>query len=81
MNLYVKSHQKRNSVIALALTAFSAGALADGQTGKPPKNDWRIIAGFGVYAFPEFDGAKDHKVLPLPMIDVTYKNRVFFNFF
>jgi outer membrane protein len=81
MNLYVMSHHKRNAVIALALTAFSAGALADGQTGKPPKSDWRIIAGFGVYAFPEFDGAKDHKVLPLPMIDVTYKNRVFFNFF
>jgi outer membrane scaffolding protein for murein synthesis (MipA/OmpV family) len=65
-------------VVYIVISTFGSSAFADnGQ----PESDWRVTTGFGVYAFPEFDGSDEHQILPIPMIDVTYKNRFFFNLF
>ncbi|MFT4925901.1 MAG: outer membrane protein [Phenylobacterium sp.] len=85
MKKVTRSHQQRNTAIALAVTLalsmISLKTLADVQPDHSAQSDWRITAGFGIYVFPEFEGAKDHRILPLPMIDISYKNRVYFNFF
>lgn len=85
MNITTQIAEKVNPAIALsvilALSTISPVALADVQINERQQSDWRVMAGFGAYVFPEFDGAKDHRVLALPLLDITYKDRVYFNFF
>ncbi len=42
-------------------------------------SDWSVKLGTGVMAMPEYEGSEEYRVLPLPFIDVRYKDRVQFN--
>jgi len=66
---------------AILLTTYGTTAFAEGKEADFEESDWQVRAGFGVYAFPESQGSDELEILPLPFIDVTYKDRYFFNFF
>ncbi|MBX2833856.1 MAG: MipA/OmpV family protein [Micavibrio sp.] len=41
--------------------------------------DWRVSLGAGVLVKPEYEGAEDYEALPLPYIDIDYKDLITFN--
>ena len=43
------------------------------------QGDWDVSLGAGAIVSPEYEGGEDYEVLPIPYIDVKYKDRVSFN--
>ncbi len=41
--------------------------------------DWDVRLGAGVVATPKYEGAKKMRAMPLPLIDVTWRDRVYLN--
>ncbi len=62
-------------LLALAGTAFPAWAQSD--SDKP--SDWRVRIGAGAFFKPEYPGADDMTVMPIPDFDITWRNRLFLN--
>ena len=56
-------------VLGFSGAANGAEAQAD--------SDWKISVGPGMYVFPVFPGASRLKVLPFPVQDISWKDRVF----
>ncbi|MBM3518760.1 MAG: MipA/OmpV family protein, partial [Alphaproteobacteria bacterium] len=50
-----------------------ATALTDGGS----ESDWRVNLGVGVGAAPDFPGSDDYEVVPLPLVDVAYRDTYF----
>jgi hypothetical protein len=44
---------------------------------RPVPSDWSFAFGAGALALPSYAGASSTKILPLPWIDLRYKDRVF----
>jgi MipA family protein len=62
------------ALIASVLMGFACTAhAADTQ----PESDWKISVGPGMYIFPEFPGSSRLQVLPFPVQDISWKDRVF----
>ena len=57
-----------------ALAAESAEAVAAPPPGPP---DWSVIIGAGALAMPAYPGSASTRVLPLPYIDVRYRDLLF----
>lgn len=68
---------------ALAILLLLAPGLGIAQTpggaagSAPAAPDWSIRLGAGVGAVPRYPGARDYRVVPLPDVDITYRNTVF----
>jgi MipA family protein len=62
------------SLAALMACAFASAAHADEAQAA---SDWKISIGPGMYLFPEFPGSSKIKVFPLPVQDISWKERVF----
>lgn len=43
------------------------------------RNDWRVIVGAGGLALPSFEGSRDYTGYPVPLLDITWRNRAFLN--
>jgi len=43
------------------------------------KKDWQINLGLGAFVSPAYEGSDEVDVMPFPLIDITWKDRVFFN--
>jgi outer membrane protein len=50
-------------------------AVLVGQDASP--SDWAIALGAGAIVVPDYVGSDDHRMLPFPMVQVTYRNRFF----
>jgi len=62
--------------VALPLSLLGlAGTLAAQEPVKIPS--WTVTLGAGVFAGPKYTGSDETRVLPLPIIGVAFKNRVF----
>jgi outer membrane scaffolding protein for murein synthesis (MipA/OmpV family) len=60
--------------IAWGVLGFSGAAHgAEAQA----ESDWKISVGPGIYIFPEFPGSSRLQVLPFPVQDISWKDRVF----
>jgi MipA family protein len=55
------------------MAVLSSAHAADTQ----PESDWKISVGPGMYIFPKFPGSSRLQVLPFPMQDISWKDRVF----
>lgn len=66
--------------VALA-TSVMCGlmSMADVAKGAEPQadGDWKISIGPGMYIFPQFPGSSRLQVLPFPVQDISWKDRVF----
>jgi len=62
---------KLSTLVALSIVSLSSNA----QSAQP--SDWNFAAGLGVATVPRFPGAKQSRVLPIPLVTATYKD-VFF---
>lgn len=70
------------SALTAAVIFFSQAPNALAQDGQyHQQGDWRVSAGAGVLVIPEYVGSDEVQILPIPVIDVTYKDRVFLNFY
>lgn len=41
--------------------------------------DWEVTLGAGAMVTPEYEGGEDYEIVPVPYIDVNYRDRVTFN--
>lgn len=69
----------RRALLALALTlgATAAWAAPDAPATTAPASNWKISAGPGVYAAPDFPGARSTLVYPIIYQDIDYGGRFF----
>jgi MipA family protein len=66
------------AALACALLGWTGAASgAEEQTQAQVDSDWKISIGPGVYVFPEFPGSSRLQVLPFPVQDISWKDRVF----
>lgn len=62
--------------VALAFLSVSfAGSLAAQE--HPPTPAWSFTVGAGVFAAPDYLGSDETRILPIPILGVEYKGRVF----
>lgn len=61
--------------VAAQMTAGS-GASSSPRAGT---SSWDITLGAGVAVAPKYEGARDFRVLPMPAIGITWRDRVFLN--
>jgi len=72
----------RQSTGALLSAAFLACAATPAAAAEPPrptdapKSDWRFTVGAGVGLFPDYEGSDDFDPLPLPVVDISYRDIV-----
>jgi outer membrane scaffolding protein for murein synthesis (MipA/OmpV family) len=75
-------------VLAAAAASCTAAIAADEPLGptaaaatvnRPLPPDWSVTVGGGALAVPSYPGAASSKVLPLPLVDVRYRDVVFLN--
>ncbi|MCA3263562.1 MAG: MipA/OmpV family protein [Telmatospirillum sp.] len=67
----------RLSFASLGLVAAFSSAAAAQTRPEPPKSDWQVSAGALAAYAPAYEGADKYKVMPLPLIDVVWRDRVF----
>jgi len=67
----------RLSFVSLGFVAAFAGAAAAQTRPEPPKGDWQVTTGALVGFAPAYEGSDKYKVMPLPLIDVVWRERVF----
>ena len=66
----------RIAVVAAAwLLLAAAGAAA--QRASATDGDWSFSLGAGVAIQPEYEGAKDYEIAPLPILDIRYRDVAF----
>lgn len=71
------------AVLALALVSAAVPSSPAQDTPREPGADrpvktWSFSAGAAVLAFPEYPGSEETRVLAVPFVGVTYKDRVYF---
>ncbi len=69
---------KRALTIA-AVSAFAVAGIAGPARADEPQStsDWKLSVGPGLYLFPKFPGSSQLQVLPFPIQDISWKDRVF----
>lgn len=60
-----------STLVAMSFVSLSSSA----QTREAP--DWNFAAGLGVATLPRFPGAKQSRVLPIPVLSASYKDLFF----
>lgn len=72
------------TTVSLLLTTSSYTVIAQENGGRPnygpPKIEgWQVDVGIGSIISPEYLGASDYRVMPIPYIDVRYGENLFLN--
>ncbi len=67
-------------MLAVVLSALLADLTADAPAHPMRSEDWEVSIGAGVGAAPSYAGSSSLRVLPLPLIDVRYRDRFFVSF-
>lgn len=69
----------RGAVLAATLCTALAGtatrAAADDEGSKPSK-DWTFMLGGGAIYAPDYEGSNDYKAMPVPIVEVSWRDRV-----
>ena len=58
------------ATVAVCCTAASAAAQA------PAAQDWRFKIGAGAMLGPDYDGSDDYEFMPIPDIEINYRDSV-----
>jgi outer membrane scaffolding protein for murein synthesis (MipA/OmpV family) len=64
----------KSVVLMLGVSVFAASDAALAQS-----DDWNIVVGVGLGTTPKYQGSKSTRVVSVPLIDITYKNKYFLN--
>jgi outer membrane protein len=65
-----------SSILTFASVAALAYALAL-SAQETQASSWRIVSGAAVMVFPEYAGSAEYRTLPLPITEITYRDRVY----
>lgn len=71
---------KKGRCIALAAAgAWCMTGVAHAAEAAAPQadSDWKVSVGPGMYVFPKFPGSSQIQVLPFPVQDISWKDRIF----
>lgn len=70
---------RRRCALFAATTALCLTSTARAASAAEPDapSDWKVSIGPGIYVFPEFPGSSRLKLLPLPVQDISWRDRVF----
>jgi len=67
------------AALALAIVAASGRTARADPVDRPMPSGWTFAFGAGALALPSYPGAASIKLLPLPFVDVRYRDWVFFS--
>lgn len=63
--------------VAIAIGFMAGSALSEEATKPNPKdNDWRLTLGVGAMIAPDYEGSDDYEAIPLPLIDLSWRDKV-----
>ncbi len=65
----------RSTIATFIISSLAAGTLAAQQSTTPPT--WEVTLGAGALTTPSYPGSEEHRVFPLPLTQVTWRNRVY----
>ncbi|WP_447761633.1 MipA/OmpV family protein [Sphingopyxis panaciterrae] len=70
---------KQSIAMAACSAAITAALMfnapkAHAQEGAADAPDWNIVVGGGAIYAPDYEGSKDHEVMPFPFLSVDYKD-------
>jgi MipA family protein len=60
----------------LCVTMANNTAQAAENEGDKPSKDWTFMLGGGAMYAPDYEGSNDYKVLPIPIVEVSWRDRV-----
>jgi len=69
--------RRATAALALAVVGAYAGFASAAPIDHPMPSDWSFTLGAGALLTPSYPGAASTKVVPLPFVDVRYKDRIF----
>jgi outer membrane scaffolding protein for murein synthesis (MipA/OmpV family) len=64
----------RTTLIGVLALALSAELKAQ---EPPPPSSWNVTVGAAGLVFPRYPGSDEYRVLPFPMVQVTFRGRIF----
>jgi MipA family protein len=64
----------RQGLLAILILVIPAGL--DGQEPPPPVM-WNVSVGAGAFAFPSYPGSDQYRVVPFPMVNASFRDRVY----
>jgi len=76
----MKLHSTATGIgMATRLLAIGGLALAGapGAAAQEPEPAWQIGIGAGAMVQPDYEGSDDYEISPLPMINISYRDRIF----
>jgi MipA family protein len=83
MLLKCKFYHLKYMAVSAALTLVPSILLAQTASNTDEaavkQRDWKVTLGVGILTAPEYFGSKKMMIQPLPIIDISWKNRVFIN--
>ena len=62
--------------VPVRLLAQEPGA-GQAQDSQPPAPDWNINVGAAVLAYPRYPGSDEYRVVPYPLVNASFRNRVY----
>jgi outer membrane protein len=63
-------------IILLGFLALALSAELRAQEPPPPRS-WNVTVGAGAFVYPRYPGSDEYRVIPLPLIQVNYRERVY----
>lgn len=67
-------NQKKLKITALV---FLLGCIPNLSAQYTENKTWDISLGLGAYSFPVYQGSEKYRILPIPLVDITWKKRIF----
>jgi outer membrane protein len=61
------------------ISGFICAAMPMGSVradDQPPESDWTFITGGGAMYGPDYEGSDDYKLMPLPFVDLSWRDRI-----
>jgi outer membrane scaffolding protein for murein synthesis (MipA/OmpV family) len=74
-HLISRSIRMRRTLAAVIIVSLVSAELAAQEP--PPASDWNVSLGAGALASPSYPGADEYRIIPFPLTQVAYRNRVF----
>jgi outer membrane protein len=68
-----------NYIIFSCLFTQSTLIFANNDDDKKNTNNWEVTLGISPLIVPEYEGADEYRVIPVPLIDIKYQDKYFFS--
>jgi len=71
-------YTSRSKYCLALFSSFVCAAMPMGsvRADDPPESDWTFITGAGAIYAPDYEGSDDYKLMPLPFVELSWRDRI-----